>query len=70
MADDDQPRVLSVSSFVGVRLIDGGDTAVMRFLAPDSREIAVLVPRQAALALQANLFDQLSQTVSRDFHKP
>jgi hypothetical protein len=42
-----RPVVLSVSEFVGIEPIDGGDTIVVRFQAPDGREIALLVPKPA-----------------------
>ena len=66
MADDDQPRVLSVSSFVGIQLIDGGDTVALQFRAPDGRDVAVLVPREPASDLHLHLTAALAQSLSRN----
>lgn len=41
-----RPVVLSVRSFTGIEPIDGGDTVVVRFQAPDGREVALLVPKE------------------------
>lgn len=46
MSETMRPVVLSVSSFTGIEPIDGGDTIVVRFQAPDGREVALLVPKQ------------------------
>ena len=69
MPESSRPFVSSVDRFLGVQIIDGGDTVAVQFQAPDGRDINILVPRQAALALQANLFDVLSQPFSRDRHE-
>ena len=53
-----RPVVLSVSEFVGIEPIDGGDTIVVWFQAPDGREIALLVPKPAFTELRAVLADQ------------
>ena len=53
MSDVMRPVVLSVSEFVGIEPIDGGDTIVVRFQAPDGREIALLVPKPAFTDLRA-----------------
>ena len=58
MSDVMRPVVLSVTEFVGVEPIDGGDTFVVRFKAPDGREIALLVPKPAFTGLRAVLADQ------------
>lgn len=47
-----RPVVLSVRSFTGLEPIDGGDTIVVRFQAPDGREIALLVPKPALTDLR------------------
>ena len=56
--------VLSVASFIDVELMDGGDTVAIRFQAPDGREVAVLVPRAAASALQTQLADTAGSATS------
>lgn len=70
MAESNQPVVLAVATFLGVRSIDGGDTVVLQFEGPDGREIAVLVPRQTALDLQIPLAEVLTLLPSRIRHKP
>lgn len=60
MPDSNRPVVLSVASFIGVRLIDGGDTVAVSFQAPDGREVAVVVPHRAAADLQVSLSDVLA----------
>ena len=70
MVESNQPVVLAVATFLSVRSIDGGDTVVMQFKGPDGREIAVLVPRQAALELHTPLADVLALVSSRVRHKP
>lgn len=50
-----RPVVLSVKSFIGIEPIDGGDTIVVRFQAPDGREIALLAPRQVVRELATAL---------------
>ncbi|GJD96250.1 hypothetical protein OCOJLMKI_3470 [Methylobacterium iners] len=47
VSDTMRPIVLSVRSFTGVEPIDGGDTIVVRFKAPDGPEISLLVPKHA-----------------------
>ena len=61
MTENNRPVVLSVARFSGVRLIDGGDTVLVRFEAPDGREIAILVPQRAASALNTHLPDVLAR---------
>jgi hypothetical protein len=65
MIDDDKPMVLSVASLTDVRLIDGGDTFAVRFQAPGGREVAVLIPREAASKLDAQISGMLSQPLRR-----
>lgn len=48
MTDYNRPVVLSVASFTDVQQMDGGDTLVVRFEAPDGRDLVMLVPRRAA----------------------
>lgn len=55
MSDTLRPIVLSVKAFTSVEAIDGGDTLVVRFKAPDGREIALLVPQQAIADLRLQL---------------
>jgi hypothetical protein len=43
--DTMRPVVLSVRSFTSIASINGGDTVVVRFQAPDGRDIALLVPK-------------------------
>jgi len=50
-----RPVVLSVAAFKDMEAIDGGDTIVVRFVAPDGREIALLVPRDALTGLKTRL---------------
>ena len=59
MPDTMRPVVLSVSAFVGIEPIDGGDTLIVRFKAPDGREIALLVPKPAVADLRAALVDRV-----------
>jgi hypothetical protein len=61
MTENDPPLVLSVASFIGVQAMDSGDTLAMRFRAPDDRELVILVPRQAAAALQPQVSEVLAQ---------
>ena len=58
MSDVMRPVVLSVTEFVGVEPIDGGDTFVVRFKAPDGREIALLVPKPAVADFREAHADQ------------
>ena len=51
------PVVLSVADFMGIEPIDGGDTTVVRFNAPDGCEIALLVPKPAIADLRLELAD-------------
>jgi len=67
MIETDRPVVISVATLLKAWLIDGGDTVATQFTAPDGRNVAMLVPLQAALALQASLFNLLPQSTSRDF---
>jgi len=57
VSDVMRPVVLSVTEFVGVEPIDGGDTLVVRFKAPDGREIVLLVPKPAVADLREALAD-------------
>ena len=57
MPENARPVVLSVAEFTRVELMDGGDTLAVRFKAPDSGEIALLVPQRAAANLQAQVAD-------------
>lgn len=56
-----RPVVLPVAALKATETIDGGDTLVVRFEAPDGREIALLLPRKAASELKVRL-DQESET--------
>ena len=69
MSENSQLDVLAIADFLDVRLIDGGDTAVLRFRAPDDREVAVLVPREPAVALQEHLTTILALPLSRSAWK-
>jgi hypothetical protein len=69
MTENIRPVVLSVASFTDVELMDGGDTLAMRFQAPDGREVAMLVPRAAAFALQTQLADILTQSLLRELRE-
>ena len=51
-----RPVVLAVAAFTGIETIDGGDTAVVRFNAPDGREVALLIPQRAIADLKGHLF--------------
>lgn len=66
MTETSRPVVLSAATFTHAQLIDGGDTIVLQFEAPDGRGVAILVPRKAALALQPSLAAALAQPRSRD----
>lgn len=55
MSDNLRPVVLSVAAFKNMEAIDGGDTIVVRFVAPDGREIALLVPLDALTGLKTRL---------------
>lgn len=55
VSDTMRPVVLSVTEFIGVERIDGGDTSVVRFIAPDGREVAILVPQPAIASLKSLL---------------
>ena len=66
MPETNRPVVLSVASVTDVQPMDGGDTLAVRFEAPDGREVAVLVPRGAAAALQAHLADILARPLCRE----
>ena len=55
LPDTLRPVVLSVAAFKGMEAIDGGDTIVVRFVAPDGREIALLVPQDAVAGLKTRL---------------
>lgn len=55
MPDSLRPVVLSVAAFKSMESIDGGDTIVVRFAAPDGREIALLVPLDAVTGLKSRL---------------
>lgn len=57
MSDNQHPIVMSVKAFTSIEAIDAGNTVVVRFTAPDDREIALLVPRKAIAALQLLLPD-------------
>ncbi|MDR7039190.1 hypothetical protein J2X36_003963 [Methylobacterium sp. BE186] len=59
MPETMRPVVLSVRAFKGLMAIDGGDTVVVRFEAPDGREIALLVPKKALADLRLLLDDHL-----------
>jgi hypothetical protein len=61
MTENNRPVVLSVASFIDVQSMDSGDTLAMRFQAPDGREVVILVPRQAAAALQPQVSEVLAQ---------
>jgi hypothetical protein len=61
MTENNRPVVLSVASFTDVQLMDSGDTLAVRFQAPDGRELVILVPRQAAAALQPQVSEVLAQ---------
>ena len=58
MSDLVRPVVLSVTEFVGAEPIDGGETIVVRYKAPDGREIALLVPKPAITDLRVVFADQ------------
>ncbi|HEX8416144.1 MAG TPA: hypothetical protein VF641_00930 [Methylobacterium sp.] len=60
-----RPVVLSVAALKATETIDGGDTVVVRFEAPDGREIALLIPRKAASELGDRL-DQACGTARPD----
>jgi hypothetical protein len=60
-----RPVVLSVATFSDIEAIDGGDTIVVRFTAPDGREIVLLVPQQAVADLKSRLADAPLQPASR-----
>ena len=64
MPDTMRPVVLSLAKFVGIEAIDGGDTIVVRFKAPDGREVALLVPQRAITDLQASLTGTFPQSGS------
>jgi len=70
MSESDQPKVLSTACFNGLWLIDGGDTVAMSFQAPDGSEVTVLVPRNAALAVQGQLADILAVPLTRRRYEP
>lgn len=40
--------IVSTRRFSAVRFIDNGDTVVVRFIAADGREVAVMIPLPAA----------------------
>lgn len=65
MSDSNQLKVVSTASFTSLRLIDGGDTVAMTFQAADGSDVAVLVPRKAASAMQAQLADILTLPLTR-----
>ena len=64
MSDTMRPVVLSLTKFVGIEAIDGGDTIVVRFQAPDGREVVLLIPQRAMTDLQASLTGTLPQSGS------
>lgn len=57
MLDNSRPVVLSVAAFTCLETIDGGDTIVVRFKAPDGREIALLVPQTVMADLKGRLLE-------------
>ena len=59
MIENARPIVLSVTQFTSVEVMDSGDTLAVRFKAPDGREIALLVPQQAAADLHAQIIVEL-----------
>ena len=70
MADIDPPRVISTASFTSLRLIDGGDTVAMSFLAPDGGETVILIPRTAARTIQTHLAEILTLPLRRKRFEP
>lgn len=56
MPDNMRPVVLSVAAFKDIDTIDGGDMVVVRFNAPDGREVAILIPQSAIADLKFDLF--------------
>jgi hypothetical protein len=56
MPETMRPTVLSVAESAGIEVADYGDTIVVRFKAPDGREIALLIPQGAS----ANLGNRLA----------
>lgn len=55
MPDTLRPVVLSVATFGDIEAIDGGDTIVVRFVAPDGRDVSLLIPRDAVAGLKTQL---------------
>ena len=58
MSDDLHPVAFPVKAFTSIETIDGGNTLVVRFTAPDDLEVALLVPQQAIADLRVLLLDQ------------
>ena len=65
MSETMRPVVLSVRTITGIEPIDGGDTLAVRFEAPDGREIALLVPRNAVSELKDLLTKAHEASVTR-----
>jgi hypothetical protein len=61
MTENNRPVVLSTANLIGLRLVDGGDTVALRFEAPDGREVAILIPRDAASELDLQLGEVLAR---------
>jgi hypothetical protein len=66
VAKNDHPLVLSVATLIGIEMIDGGDTAAMRFRGADGEEVGMLIPRKTASLILAELSDALAQPHRRD----
>lgn len=47
------PLAVAVRALDGTKLIDGGDTVDVRFVAADNRIVAVLIPRAVFAELQS-----------------
>lgn len=65
MTENDRLAVVSTVTFTRLRLIDGGDTVAFEFKAPSGRDVTVLVPHEAASALQTALAATLAQSDRR-----
>ena len=55
MSDNKLTKVILTANFIGLWLINGGDTVAMSFQVTDGSETTILVPRNLALSVQSQL---------------